>query len=32
MRELDKWVKKELTFCLLSDSERRGNLTEALPI
>jgi hypothetical protein len=32
MRELDKWVKKELTFCLLSDSERRENLTEALPI
>ena len=25
MRELDKWVKKELTFCLLSDSERRKN-------
>ena len=32
MTELDKWVKKELTFCLLSDSERRENLTEALPI
>jgi hypothetical protein len=31
MRELDKWVRKELTFCLISDSERRENLTEALP-
>jgi len=31
MRKLDKWVRKELTFCLISDSERRENLTEALP-
>lgn len=32
IRELDKRVKKELTFCLLSDTERTENLTEALPI
>lgn len=32
MRNLDKRVKKELTFCLISDDERRENLTEALPI
>ena len=32
IRKLDKWVKKELTFCLLSDTERTENFTEALPI
>ena len=32
LRELEKRVKKELTICLISDDERRENLTEALPI
>jgi len=32
MRELEKWVGKELTFCLLSDEERSKNFTNALPV
>ena len=32
LRELEKWVRKDLTFCLMSDSERIENFTEVLPI
>lgn len=31
-RELEKWVRKELTLCLIPDNERNKKLEEALPI